>query len=134
MLPTTKFGLSHFIVTERDRQRLGTIIEEARWRGVAATEVLDALEEKLEMAACVPPAALPDDVVTMQSKFRVRDQDSGEVESLVLTYPDQDGGSDGYVSVLAPVGCVLLGCQVGDEVEAKVPSGTRRLRLLDVLY
>ncbi|HOG24153.1 MAG TPA: GreA/GreB family elongation factor, partial [Candidatus Omnitrophota bacterium] len=38
------------------------------------------------------------------------------------------------ISILAPIGMALLGYRVGDIVEWKVPAGTRRLKIEEVLY
>lgn len=47
---------------------------------------------------------------------------------------DSTGLSNGYLSVLDPIGFAMLGCRVSDGIVAKGPSGVRRLQLVEVLY
>jgi regulator of nucleoside diphosphate kinase len=127
-------ALTGKVVSDHNRRRLGNVIDEARRRGTASPELLMFLEEKLELAKCVPPTDVPDDVVTMNSKFRLRDLGTNEVQTFVLCYPDAMGLPNGYLSVLDPIGCAVLGCRVGDEIVTKGPIGARRLQLVEVLY
>ena len=127
-------ALTGKIVTDHNRQRLANVIHDARHCGTASPDLLMFLEEKLELAECVPPTAVPDDVVTMNSKFCLRDLRTNELQTFVLCYPDSTGLSNGYLSVLDPIGYAVLGCRVGDEIVTKGPSGVRRLQLVEVLY
>lgn len=126
--------LGHSIISTHNRQRLGTTIDEATRSDRAAPALLMCLEEKLELAECVSPPEIPDGVVTMNSRFRLRDAVTGKVESHVLCYPDSAGVTSADLSVLDPIGCAVLGCRVGDEVVAEDASGVRRLQLVEVLY
>lgn len=127
--------LTHTVISDRNRQRLGSIVVEARRSGTASPDLLDFLEEKLELAACVSPPDVPDDVVTMNSRFCLRDLNTNDLQTFVLCYPDAVGLSSGRdVSVLDPIGCAVLGCRIGDEIVVKGPSGIQRLRLVEVLY
>jgi hypothetical protein len=36
--------------------------------------------------------------------------------------------------VLDRIGCAVLGCRIGDEIDAEDASGMRRLKLVEVLY
>ena len=131
---TSDAALTGKVVSVHNRQRLGSVIDEARRRGTASPDLLMFLEEKLELANCVPPTDIPDDVVTMNSKFRLRDLETDEVQTFVLCYPDAMGSSSGYVSALDPIGCAVLGCRVGDEIVSKAPIGARRFQLVEVSY
>ena len=124
----------HSVISTHNRQRLGTTIDEARRCGTVSPDLLMCLEEKLELAECVSPSVVPDTVVTMNSRFRLRDAVTGKVESHVLCYPDSAGVTSEDLSVLDPIGCAVLGCRVGDEIVAEDASGIRRLQLVEVLY
>ena len=121
-------------ISTHNRQRLGTTIDEATRSGRASPPLLMCLEEKLELAECVSPPEIPDSVVTMNSRFRLRDAVTGKVESHVLCYPDSAGATAEDLSVLEPIGCAVLGCRVGDQIVAEDASGMRRLQLVEVLY
>ena len=59
---------------------------------------------------------------------------SGKEYHLTLVYP-HEAGAEGSVSVLAPVGCALLGLSVGQTIDWAVPGGkSLKLTLLGVDY
>ena len=54
---------------------------------------------------------------------------------MTLVYPSATFGTEGRVSILAPIGGALLGLSVGDSIEWPVPGGrSRRLRVMAVRY
>lgn len=124
----------HSIISTHNRQRLGTTIDEARHCGMVSPALLMFLEEKLELAESVLPPEIPDTVVTMNSRFRLRDPVTGKVRPYVLCYPESAGATTEDLSVLDPIGCAILGCRVGDEIVAEDTSGMRRLQLVEVQY
>ncbi|MBZ5710532.1 nucleoside diphosphate kinase regulator [Nannocystis pusilla] len=101
--------------------------------GVRDTDAALALDDELERAAVVDPEALPPDVVSMNSRVRLREQRTERELELTLVYPS-DVGPD-RVSVLAPVGSALLGLKVGQDIEWPLPNGRiAELRVLEILY
>jgi len=127
-------------VTNSDLQRLTTLLRE-NWRD-RREDVgdLNRLEYEIERASVVRPTEVPKDVVTMNSRVRLRDLDSGDAVVFSLVYPSAPyaAGSDHLaemtVSVLAPIGTAILGYRVGDTIEWDVPGGVRRLKIEDVLF
>lgn len=122
------------LITDSDRQRLGTMLERATRVGVASRDYLHALEHELEQANCVEAACVPGDVVTMNSTVELCDVASGEVETYTLVYPDRSSASDGKLSVLAPLGTAVLGARVGDEFDVPTPAGPRRVRVMSIHF
>lgn len=101
--------------------------------GVRGTDAADALDDELERADVVDPEALPPDVVSMNSRVRLRELHSERELELTLVYPP-DVGPD-RVSVLAPVGSALLGLAVGQVIDWPLPGGRlAELRVLEILY
>jgi len=92
-----------------------------------------SLAQELDRAEVVEPDAVPGDVVTMNSRVRLEDMDTGGVSEYTLVYPHQPRTASS-VSVLAPIGTAMLGYRVGDVIEWRVPKGIRRLKVLEVLY
>ena len=87
-----------------------------------------ALQTELDRAdTLVGHEDVPADVVTMNSKVHCREESSGKDYHLTLVYPE-DAGGEGKVSILAPVGCALLGLSVGQCIDWTTPEG-RSLRL-----
>jgi regulator of nucleoside diphosphate kinase len=88
----------------------------------------------LEHACVVTPADVPPDVVTMNSKARLRDLETGEEMIFTLVFPGNTNIENDRISVVAPIGTAMLGQRVGDELEWEVPAGFVRLRVEEVLY
>jgi len=122
-------------ITEIDRQRLEKLIEIASQRDDAVNrEYLRKLEHELDMAETVAPAEVPADVITMRSKVRLRDLNSGEEMIYTLVFPTETDSGNGKISVLAPIGTAMLGYRVGSVIEWQVPSGLRRIKVEEILY
>lgn len=122
-------------ITEVDRKRLRKLIELARDTGADShRQYLDRLEDELERAEVVAPNDIPRDVVTMRSRVRLKDLDSGKKMIYSLVFPSEADIDEGRISVLAPVGTAMIGHKVGNVIEWEVPSGMRRLRVEEVLY
>jgi len=122
------------LITVADRQRLGSLIDEASRLGLVEPRFLDELEHELERAACVAPEDVPDDVITMNSKVRLRDLDTDELLEYTLAYPRNGMAPEGAVSILAPLGIALIGYRIGQTLELPVPAGSLRVRVEDLVY
>jgi len=117
-------------ITEADMKRLHPLIEQMK----NSRDDLRMLQQELERARVVAPEEVPPDVVTMNSKARVRDVAADEEMTYSLVFPDQANIEQGKISVVAPIGTAMLGQRVGDEFEWQVPAGPVRLRVEEVLY
>lgn len=127
-MPTRKI-----VITDADRRRLGTLIERASKVGLVDRRYIDDLAGELERSVSVDPNDVPDDVITMNSTVRLRDLDTGELETYTLVYPIDANIEANCISVLAPVGTAIIGYRVGDVIKWRVPSGHVRLRVEEVL-
>lgn len=93
------------------------------------------LANELERAIVVPAERIPRDVVTMNSRLIYADESAGTAREVVLVFPGEADPWSGRVSVLAPVGCALLGLRVGQSIDWNLPNGRRhRLRVERILY
>lgn len=124
----------NIVVTEADYGRLQRLIQSLRRFRQRDAEHLDDLEKELERAILVRSGEVPHDVVTMNSRVRVRDLNSGHELTYQIVFPKDADVAKNRISVLAPVGTALLGYGAGTTVEWQVPSGLRRLRILEVEY
>jgi regulator of nucleoside diphosphate kinase len=126
-------------LTESDFKRIQGVLEDDWLYGSEDVGDLNRLRYELQRAVVVNPTEIPKDVVTMNSRVRLRDLDSGEAVVFSLVYPSfayrpVADVTEMTVSILAPVGTAILGYRVGDTIEWDVPSGVRRLKVEDVLY
>lgn len=124
---------STLYVTERDRSTLFRLITSRQPANQDVKSLVD-LKGELERAVVVRPEEVPPSVVTIGSRVRLRDLDSGVLGEYTLVLPGSADIRQGNVSVLAPVGTALLGQQEGDVVEWVVPVGRKRFRIEAVLY
>lgn len=93
------------------------------------------LEQELDRGAVVEPAAMPANVVTMNSTVRLRLLKTGEEPCLTLVYPKDLDATGDKVSVLAPVGSALLGLSEGDQIHWPMPDGEiQPIQVLQLLY
>ena len=121
-------------ITEHDKKRLVELAGVATEFGSHARKDIESLVKELERAVIVAPQNVPPDVVTMNSKVALLDLDTSERMEYVLALPKDANIDNGSISVLAPIGTAILGYAKGDVVEWPVPSGTRRIRIEDILY
>lgn len=93
------------------------------------------LRAELECAIVVPVESMSPGIVTMQSRVRYRDEQTGQSREVEIVFPEEADASRGRVSVLAPVGAALIGLAVGQEIDWEFPDATsRRLQVLEVCY
>lgn len=116
----------HIIVASEDRDRLLRLVAHS------GSEVAEQLGLELDRASVLPLAEVPADVVTMDSALEYEDTTSGQRRQVRLVYPAHADAASGRVSVLAPLGCALLGLSVGQEIDWHMPGGARRLRVVSV--
>ena len=121
-------------ITEYDMKRLRALIDDAKRLAPRGNEYLESLEVELDRGIRVAPTEIPPDTVTMNSRVRLVDLDTNEEMVYTLVFPDDADIAKSKISVLAPIGTAMLGYRVGDTFEWRVPDGTRRLRVKNVLY
>ena len=125
--PKTQTPMHPLYISRNDYSQLQLFVTAALRTG--ATPALERLRHELARATIIDPAALPQDIVTMDSRVQFEDLYSGEIEEYTLTFPEQADASEGRLSILAPVGTALLGYRAGAIVDWPTPGGIRRLRL-----
>ena len=122
-------------ITEHDLRRLEDLLEASMGQSSDRDRGhLRDLEDELSRATVVSPQQIPSGVVTMNSRVRIVDLDTGEESVLTLVFPRQADMAASRISILSPVGTALLGYHVGDTIEWPVPAGIRRIRIEEVLY
>lgn len=122
------------IMTNADIDRLEKVLRGVEGPQNSLFPYAEALRSEMNRAQVVPQHEVPTDVVTMNSRVKVRDLKTRKLETHLLAYPCDAGFFDDGLSVLAPIGTALLGTRVGDVVSWPVPGGTRTLRIEEVLF
>lgn len=122
------------LVTKPDLLELAQLLDgERRWLSMDR-EHFRILDRKLDEAGVLRDHEIPDDLVTLRSRVRFTDLDTGDQATHFLVMPTQHSAALGTVSVLSPIGAALLGRREGEEIECRVPGGLRRLKIEEVIY
>ena len=104
------------VISIRDKEQLVAAVRTARSSWTTFTPQLDSFLAELRDVPAVLPAEVPEDVVTMDSRFVVRDVRANTPATFTLVFPDEADPDRGKVSVLSPAGMCLLGARVGQSV------------------
>lgn len=108
------------IVSTRDLERLEALLSKPPTRNRSD---LDGLRAELERATVLDDDAMPEDVISMDSRARFREEMSGREYDLTLAWPHDAGSGDGKVSIFSPAGSALLGLSVGQIIDWHTPDG-----------
>jgi regulator of nucleoside diphosphate kinase len=121
-------------ITDYDLTRLKELLHVGISFAERDRELLEALKAELDRGHIVEPAAIPHDVVTMNSRVRLTDVETNEDQVYTVVFPSDANLDQGKISILAPIGTAILGYRVGDTVEWRVPGGIKKLRIKEILY
>ena len=122
----------HIFITKSDLGRLQQLVDSSKGSRHRDKPHLDSLQEELERAVVVDSKAIPHDVVTMNSRVRVRDLDTQKEFVCQVVFPRDADLQNNRISVLAPIGTALLGYRAGSTIEWRVPSRMRHLYIMEV--
>jgi len=119
-------------ITEFDIERLEELMDGAKKNYLRDIDDLNKLEEELEKFQIVDSREIPPDVVTLNSRVRLRDLDADREMIVTLVFPRSANLAEGRLSVASPIGTAILGYAAGDTIEWQVRAG--RIRIEEVLY
>ncbi len=117
-------------ITREDNSKLRLLIAAALYSN--ANVALQNLRRELDRALVIEREAIPDGVVTMESRVEFEDLGTGEIEAYSITFPDRADVDAERISILAPIGIALIGCREGQVVSWATPGGIRRLKIKHV--
>jgi len=120
------------LITHSDMSRLHRLVESALNFLRRDRPHLETLEDELDHARVVPTEEMPQNVVMLNSRVRLRDLDTGKRTVYTLVFPRDSHVGEDRLSVLAPIGTAILGRRMGDVVECSVPGGVRKLEIEEV--
>ncbi len=90
------------------------------------------VEDRLARAEVVDPSNVPIDRVRFGLTVVLENLDSGEEVTYTLTGEEEADISQGLLSITSPIGRALIGKAVDDEVQIRVPSGTRMFEVREI--
>ena len=103
------------VMSIHDKRRLAALIEHEGQSWTSYAPCIDSLRAQLGSARVVSPTEVPDNMITMNSRFALKTPDD-DVICYTLVYPGSAATQQGRISVLSPMGKALLGARVGEEV------------------
>jgi transcription elongation factor GreA len=87
------------------------------------------LQKILEHSRVIDPDALPKDCVSLLSHVEFTNLSTNARMKFQIVSPHEMDLGAGKISLNSPIGSALMGKKVGEIAEARVPSGTLRLRI-----
>lgn len=94
---------------------------------------ISQLRERLGSINSLNLNQIPKGKVGLGSKVELLDLDSDVEVRYQLVFPEVADLEKGLISVASPIGRSLMGREEGDEVVIKIPSGTKRFEILELL-
>jgi len=118
-------------------RELGDLSENAEYHAAREDQGMlqariDSLKDRLARAEIVDPTKLSGDTVVFGAKVRIKNLESGAVESYQLVGPGEEDYNNNKILTTSPRGQGLLGKKVGEKVEIKVPRGTLHYQIIDI--
>lgn len=129
---TQKKNMNTIQITQSDYNRLQDLLRDATSGNAEDKRCREALFRELMRAKIKPPDELPADVITLRSRARLLDLETGDALEYTLVLPEDADVDAGRISILAPLGTAMLGFRRGDEFEWMMPGGRVKLRVEEV--
>ena len=93
---------------------------------------LSQLHQRLTQIQSLASTDAPRDRVGLGSEVTVLDIDTQETDIYTLVMAEMMDVDAGHISLASPLGRALKDRRVGDEVSLKLPTGSRRLRVVSL--
>jgi transcription elongation factor GreA len=94
---------------------------------------LGQLHHRLAQLAQLANTEAPHDRVGLGSKVIVEDLSTGDRDTYTLVLAEMMDIDDGHISLASPLGRALTDRKPGDEVSLRLPTTTRKLRVIEVV-
>jgi transcription elongation factor GreA len=94
---------------------------------------ISQLRERLGSINSLNMNQIPRDKAGLGSRVELLDLDSDEEITYQLVFPEVADLDNGLISIASPIGRSIMGRKGGDTVRVKIPSGTRRFEILELL-
>jgi regulator of nucleoside diphosphate kinase len=127
-----KGGPTGLVISSYDKLRLLELL--GRDADAAGSPSAEDLRAEVERGAEVRPEDVPPDVVTMNTRVRVRDLDTGAVGSYTIVFPSDANPAKGMISIVDALAVALIGCRVGDVVGVSGGRSRQRFAIEEILY
>lgn len=120
-----------------DHQKILSTLEVSAQSKVVQPSILEIIRKTLSKAKKIDQNQVPQDLITMNSKFVLKDLGNAEAFQFTLVYPDEyteNAASHGKLSVFSAHGSAVLGARVGEVVRWEINGIDKYLRVQELLY
>lgn len=93
---------------------------------------ISKLEELLSKARVIDTTSLPKDQVHILSKVKVKNLNNSKEYTYTLVAPEEANLENGKIAISSPVGKALIGAKEGDTVQANVPAGVIKFKIIEI--
>jgi len=93
---------------------------------------ISKMEELLSKARVIDISSMPRDQIHILTKTKVKNLNNSKEYDYQLVSPEEADLEKGKIAMTSPVGSALMGSKVGDVVEAKVPAGIIKFKILSI--
>lgn len=90
------------------------------------------LAHEVGRAIVVKDSAFPANTIRINSNVRIIDLDTNKEKDFQIVMPSEVDIKSKKISILSPMAAAIIGFRVGDEIEWKMPSGLKKLKIADV--
>lgn len=126
-------------VTEKiaEARKFGDLSENSEY-DIAKDEQADIeaeiaeLEAKIKLAVIIDPKKINTSKVNVGCKVTIHDEELDEDITYSIVGDTESDPENGLISNISPVGKALMGHAVGDVVEANIPYGTIKMKVLKI--
>ena len=94
---------------------------------------LGQLTKRLSKLSSIDESQIATDAVGLGSKVTVEDTQSKEREKYHMIFGDAEDFDEGQVTMSSPIGRALLGKKIGELVLLKLPTITRKLKVVGLV-
>lgn len=104
----------------------------ARRAQAKAISRIKYLQKVLEYSRVIDTRNLPKDQITILSKVKLTNLDTGVLSEFVIVSPHESNLQEGKISLYSPIGKALMGKKAGDAVTVQAPAAVIRFRIESV--
>ncbi|ACU04044.1 GreA/GreB family elongation factor [Pedobacter heparinus] len=92
----------------------------------------EKLEQELRNARQILSKDIPADVVTVNTRVRVKELETGAEFNYTLVPPAKARNKHNTLSILSPIGVAMVGYSQGSELKWEMPEGIKAYRIEEV--
>jgi len=123
---------SSLVLRKDDYEILISYVRGALGRSLFDKRNAAELESELKKAKLVNKDKFPDDVVGINSRVTIQEENESKLMDVTLVTPDKADIKQRKISVMSPIGTALIGFRKGQKVKWNVPAGEKTFTILAV--